>query len=78
MLAEGKNPSDDPLTEKHAAWAKGFAAKYGKITAENAMEIVKRETGLVFAAVLEDAGVYKCDEAGRAAFMRFINHVNNS
>ena len=40
------------------------------------MEILLQETGKVFAAVLEDAGVYKCDEAGRAAFLKFVQAVN--
>jgi UDPglucose--hexose-1-phosphate uridylyltransferase len=40
------------------------------------MDILLEETGKVFSDVLEDAGVYKCDEAGRAAFMRFVNAVN--
>ena len=36
------------------------------------MDILKEETGIVFTHVLEDAGVYKCTEEGRRAFMRFI------
>ena len=40
------------------------------------MQILMQETGRVFAAVLEDAGVFKCDEAGRAAFLRFTATVN--
>ena len=35
-----------------------------------------RETGRVFAAVLEDAGVYKNTEEGGAAFLRFVARVN--
>ena len=45
-------------------------------TPENAMDILLEETGKVFSEVLEDAGVYKCDEAGRAAFMRFVDAIN--
>ena len=71
-LAAGKDLRADELTEKHADWAEGFKDKY-EITADNAMEIVKKETGLVFAQVLEHAGVYKRDEAGKAAFLRFLN-----
>ena len=62
------------LTEKHADWAESFRDKYD-ITAENALNIVKRETGKVFARVLEHAGVYKRDGAGKAAFLRFIESV---
>ena len=40
------------------------------------MEIILQETGKVFAAVLEDAGVYKNTPEGRAAFLRFVDHVN--
>lgn len=42
----------------------------------DAMEILMQETGRVFAGVLEDAGVYKNDEAGRVGFVRFIEYVN--
>ena len=45
-------------------------------TEENALEILLQETGKVFAGCLVDAGVYKCDEAGRAAFCRFVDAVN--
>ena len=64
----------DELTAKHADWAEGFRDKY-EITAENAMEIVKQETGLVFAEVLEHAGVFKRNEQGREAFLRFTGSV---
>ena len=43
-----------------------------KITKENVMEILEKEVGIVFTHVLEDAGVFKCTEEGRAAFERFI------
>lgn len=36
------------------------------------MDILKKEIGNVFVKVLEDAGVYKCTEEGRQAFMRFV------
>ena len=45
-------------------------------TAENALDILLQETGKVFAAVLEDAGVYKNDEQGKAAFLAFVDCVN--
>ncbi len=45
-------------------------------TAENAEEILKAEVGKVFAKVLEHAGVYKRNEDGKAAFMRFVDCVN--
>lgn len=63
-----------PLTEKHADWAESFAKKY-TITKENAWPIVQKETGLVYAQVLEHAGVYKHTSEGRAAFLRFLHRV---
>ena len=47
-------------------------AKYPDINDSNVMDILKEEIGQVFVGVLEDAGVYKCTEEGRAAFDRFI------
>ena len=73
-LASGADLRADELTEKHADWAEGFRSKY-QITPENALDIVQKETGLVFAKVLEHAGVYKRDEAGRQAFLRFLATV---
>ena len=73
-LVTGADLRASELTAKHAGWAEGFAPKY-TITADNALDIVQRETGLVFAQVLEHAGVYKRDEAGKAAFLRFLNTI---
>ena len=73
-LVTGADLRVSELTAKHAGWAEGFAPKY-TITADNALDIVQRETGLVFAQVLEHAGVYKRDEAGKAAFLRFLNTI---
>lgn len=73
-LVSGADLRANELTEKHADWAEGFRGKY-EITAENALEIVQKETGLVFAEVLEDAGVFKRDHAGKEAFLRFLAAV---
>ena len=51
-----------------------FQTKY-TITRENALDIVQRETGLVFAQVLEHAGVYKRSNEGREAFLRFLKTI---
>ena len=73
-LAEGADLRADARTAKHADWAEAFRGKYD-ITAENALDIVKKETGLVFAQVLEHAGVYKRTAEGRAAFLRFVEQI---
>ncbi len=73
-LAKGLDLRGDEKTAKHADWAEAFAPNY-TITTENALEIVQKETGLVFAKVLEHAGVYKRTAEGKAAFLRFLNAV---
>ena len=67
-----------PLTgelEKHAPWAEKMKQTY-TFTAENTMDILQQEVGKIFSQVLEHAGVYKRDAAGRAAFLRFAEAVN--
>ena len=73
-LVSGADLRADERTEKHAAWAEGFRDRY-TITADNALEIVQKETGLVFAQVLEHAGVYKRTAEGQEAFLRFLRTV---
>ena len=73
-LATGADLRADERTAKHADWAEGFKAKY-TITADNALDIVEKETGLVFAQVLEHAGVYKRTAEGKAAFLRFLEQI---
>ncbi len=62
--------------EKHADWADEIRAKYDDINADNIDKIIKDEIGIVFSKVLEDAGVFKRDEKGQAAFVKFIEYVN--
>lgn len=61
----------------HADWAENFIKKYDRIDEENIDSIIQKEIGLVFREVLECAGVYKCTEQGRAAFMKFVEDVNS-
>lgn len=66
--------SDDTLA-KHAEWVDELREKY-VFTPENTEEILHREVGAVFRQVLEDAGVFKRDEQGQRAFLRFVEKVN--
>ena len=52
----------------------GFRDKY-QLTADNALDAVYKETGLVFAKVLEHAGVYARTTEGKEAFLRFLRQV---
>lgn len=84
-ILDGVDIRADEKLAKHADWVEEFLPKYGftvgsglegEITPERLHEIVQTEIGLVFKEVLTDAGVYKCTEEGRAAFMRFVDTVN--
>ena len=71
MLA-GSDIRKDETLSKHADWADEIRTKHPDFAATNADAILKEETGLVFSHVLEDAGVYKRTDEGKAAFMRFL------
>ncbi len=71
-LTGDKKLEDYPELEQHAAWAKEIAARRTDLNKDTVDDILKEEIGHVFVHVLEDAGVYKCTEEGRAAFERFI------
>ena len=71
-ILEGKDIASNEKIEKHAAWAAEVLSKHKDINKDNIHEILRKEVGIVFVHVLEDAGVYKCTPEGREAFMRFI------
>ena len=75
ILSRADLRSNEVLS-KHADWVEEFLPKYESITEENIDGIIRKEIGLVFREVLLDAGVYKCTEEGREAFLRFIDTVN--
>ena len=74
-ILTGKDLRADASTAHHADWAEAFLKKYDAVTAENINGIVEEEIGLVFAEVLEDAGVYKRTADGQRYFDRFMNAV---
>lgn len=66
----------DSLCRSHAAWAEDvYARRADELTADNAIDILHEEVGVVFGHVLDNAGVFKWDEAGRAAQQRFIDSL---
>ena len=66
----------DDLCRSHAAWAEDvFARRADELTADSAINILHEEVGMVFGHVLDNAGVFKWDEAGRAAQQRFIDSL---
>jgi UDPglucose--hexose-1-phosphate uridylyltransferase len=65
------------VAEYHMEWAEALKEKYQAIaTNSNVEAIVREETGKKFLKCLEDAGVYKRDEEGRAGFKRFISSLS--
>lgn len=65
------------IAEYHRSWAEQLREKYKEQAhTENIGEIIKKEVTAKFMRVLEDAGVFKSNEQGMAAFKRFIKQVN--
>ena len=67
-IVDGKDIRSNEKIEKHADWVDEFRPKYPVINAENVDAVLKEEIGIVFKKVLEDAGVFKRDVKGQAAF----------
>ncbi len=88
LILQGKDPAGEPETAAHGDWIHGILEahpeynssnikatvdKAGETAAADAIEtLLEEEIGLVFARVLEDAGVYKTTEEGKKAFLRFV------
>ena len=70
-IVSGKDLRSDEVLAKHADWVEEFKPNY-TITKDNVEEILQKEVGKVFCQVLEDAGVFKCNEEGLKAFGRFV------
>ena len=74
-ILSGADLKANEETAKHSDWVDSFKDAY-TFTKENTEDILKEETGKVFAKCLEHAGVYERSEKGTAAFLRFIDKVN--
>ena len=58
----------------HYDWYRELRKAYSD--EQDAHAFVQDQVGRVFSAILENSGVYKTDETGRKAFLRFIDAVN--
>ncbi|MBE6690600.1 MAG: UDP-glucose--hexose-1-phosphate uridylyltransferase [Ruminococcaceae bacterium] len=74
-ILQGKDFAEDETIAKHKEWFLKFKDNY-TFTPETVREIIEKEIGATFVKVLTDAGVYKRDAAGLAAFLRFVDAVN--
>ncbi|MDQ0891590.1 UDPglucose--hexose-1-phosphate uridylyltransferase [Paenibacillus sp. V4I9] len=69
---EIREEASHPL-HKHAEWIEAMLAKHGAaLPQDGANAVLQAEVGSKFMDVLLDAGVFKRDEAGQAAFGRFL------
>jgi len=83
FIIEGKDLGSSDKTKSHKVWAEEVIERRNvKEVLDNSedrksaiVELLKEEIGVVFGKVLADAGVYKSDEQGRAAFMKFIESI---
>lgn len=65
------------VAEYHLEWAEQLKLRLSATANESNVEIlVREEVGKKFLRVLEDAGVFKRDEAGVAGFQRFIQTIS--
>ncbi len=74
-ILENKDIENDEILSKHFDWSCEIKAKYPLITKDNIDKIIEDEIGIVFAKVLEHAGVYKRNDCGIKAFKRFCESV---
>ena len=74
-MLSGKDLRQVPTLASHADWAEKLLLDHPEFSSSNARSILEMEIGKVFSKVLEDAGVFKRNEEGKAAFMRFVNQI---
>lgn len=64
-----------PQTASHQAWMQEIIERRTDLSADTFDAVIKEEIAHVFEQVLEDAGVFKRNEDGQKAFLRFIEKV---
>ncbi len=70
-ILTGADLRQDETLGKHADWVDELRQRYD-FTPENTEDILRQEVGAVFTRVLEDAGVFKRNDAGQRDFGRFL------
>lgn len=64
--------------KKHKIWVNDIKSRYVDINTNNIDEIIKKEISLKFSRILEQCGVFKRNNIGLNAFMRFIQSILQS
>ncbi|MCT4595892.1 MAG: UDP-glucose--hexose-1-phosphate uridylyltransferase [Anaeromicrobium sp.] len=75
LLSKG-HIDDFDYMEKHRHWYEELKYRYNNFTRENIDEILKDEVGKKFSMALEHAGVFKDNEKGNNAFLKFVDYIN--
>ncbi len=73
VLSGAKELADLPDNFPHREWTGELLSRFGRLSPEEAAEAVRRETGAVFAEVLEDCGVFKPTSEGAEGLRRFLD-----
>ncbi len=63
------------IIAKHLEWAVEIKERYEELNPNNVDEILKKEVGIVFGTILEHCGVFKRDDEGGQAFVRFLESI---
>lgn len=74
-IISGEDIRSNPAIAHHADWIDEVKVKYSNISKDNVRSIIEEEIGEIFLKVLLDAGVFKRDKEGKAAFNRFIKSI---
>lgn len=74
-MLNGENLYACPELTQHAEWAEDILKRYPDFSKDNARAILEKEIGKVFLEVLNDAGVFKRDDEGKKAFLRFVGSI---
>ena len=69
-----KDLLENESMQKHLDWY--YALKAMHPAPGNAKVLIQEQVGVIFSKILENAGVYKTDQAGKAGFLRFIDSIN--
>ena len=74
-ILKGDDIRSNDAIAKHADWVDSWRDAHPLTNEEEVAAAIEEEIGKTFAKILECAGVYKRDEKGVAAFMRFVESL---
>lgn len=77
LISKGVDIRSDETLSKHADWvaSKVLPRLSDNPSEDEISEVIRDEVGIAFSEILECAGVYKRDDKGQSAFMRFIDSL---